>query len=118
MLDLIIIAALAKLSERARWISASAIVIGVVIGLAIWIGAAAALFGTGLFSATFGFHVLGADRDMKRHTVLQRNKARRLVFGGVGWIAAGAALVLASIFYIRYFGDADPLPGIMKPDDD
>ena len=118
MLDLIIIAALAKLSERARWISASAIVIGVVIGLAIWIGAAAALFGTGLFSATFGFHVLGADRDMKRHTVLQRNKARRLVFGGVGWIAAGAALVLASIFYIRYFGDADPLPGFVKFDHD
>jgi hypothetical protein len=113
VLDLIIIAALAKLSERGRWISASAIVIGVV----IWIGAGAAMFGTGLFSATFGFHVLGAGRDRKRHTVLQRDKARRLIFGGVGWIAAGAALVLASIFYIRYFGDADPLPGFMKFDD-
>jgi uncharacterized membrane protein len=118
VLDLIIIAALAKLSERGRWISASAIVIGVVIGVVIWIGAGAAMFGTGLFSATFGFHVLGAGRDMKRRTVLQRNKARRLIFGGVGWIAGGAALVLASIFYIRYFGDADPLPGFMKFDDD
>jgi hypothetical protein len=55
VLDLIIIAALAKLSERGRWISASAIVIDVV----IWIGAGAAMFETGLFSATFGFHVLG-----------------------------------------------------------
>jgi hypothetical protein len=114
VVDLLIIAALAGLSERARWIGASAIVIGVM----IWIGAGAAMFGSGLFSATFGFHVLGAGRDMKRRTVLQRNKARRLVFGGVGWIATGAALVLASIFYIRYFGYADPLPGSLKFDDD
>jgi hypothetical protein len=45
VLDLMIIAALAKLSKRGRWLSASAIVIGVV----IWIGAGAALVLASIF---------------------------------------------------------------------
>jgi len=120
VLDLIIIAGLAKLSERGRWIGAGAIVIGAVVGLAIWIGAGAALFGFGLFSTAGGIYCLMEGRRMHHLALLQHDKAvaRPIILGGVKLTIAGMALLLTAVFYTWHFGDADPLPGLMKPDDD